>query len=1325
MRALRISGIVLAALLAVLALACAVLYIGANTAGGRRLIERAVPRLSDGKVELTGIGGHFPDDLRLAQLAVADDSGVWLRGSQLSVRWSPLLLLRHTLRVQAASAHSLSIARRPQLNNKPSEGPNWVRDIDVSSVDVAQLELGAPLAGTATVLAVHASARRQSEQVQATLSAQRMNGEGDYRVRLGLDPGHWDVSLRLREPANGPLANLARVPGLGALDADVTVSGPSGSERLAARIDAGALHATARGTLDLPERAGTVTFQIRSPALSPRPDLSWESLEADGRWQGTLDAPAASVRLRLRGLQAADSGLSQAILDIQGGKDRWTVTATLDGLRTPGPAPELLARAPVALSGELRTTGDWPVSFSLSHPIVRIAGTARRSPRSVEATVELPKLAALAPLLHQTLDGHATVRAQLRLSGERRDLSARANLLLTAAPGPLVGLLGNATLALDAQQRGGTFMVNDARLEGAALQAEARGDWAAERVNANWRVTCSDAAQLAAALAGRITAAGEAHGPLADLIASAKVSAQLAVHGASPGALSAELRGQRLLTAPDLSIDLSGRFDDAPVQLAAAAARDDNGRVRVNVARGDWKSLHVEGSLSWPPGGLDPEAQVAGSHPAGSRAGPGVARSGAEMPRGRLELRVARLQDFEHLTGQPLRGRFQATADFEGDAVATAAVRIHVAADDIQFAQYAGALRLDGEGPPRSLALRSALHLRTAAAEAQLTSTTTLDLEHERVTLSALQLTAPNHTLRLLAPAHVDFGQALRVDRLQLGLADAVLTIAGEASPELDLQAGLRGVTPALFKDWLPQLDADGQFSADARLMGTLANPHGRLQLSGTGLHWRAGAAAALPPGKVQVAAELQSREAATATAMMQLGGTQLQAKGTVPLTAQAALDVHVEGSIDLAVANGILEAGGQRVRGQGKLDAMLSGTPAAPQISGTLQLANGELQDYVRGVHLTDIRLAATAQDGTLTLTSLDAKAGSGTVNAKGTVGLLQPGLPVQATLTLRDAQPVASDLLTARLDAALALKGSLRERLDATGRITVSHADITLPNALPPSVATLDVRRPGQAVAAEAPDPRVLGLDITVDAPRAVFVRGRGLDAEVGGQMHLGGTQALPRVSGGFDLRNGRFNLVGKTLEFQSGRVSFNGEGLRHKIDPTLDFTANSSSGGYTATLKVGGYADAPTITLSSSPDLPQDEVLARLLFGTSVSQLTALQLAQMGAAVATVAGVGGGGGGTLSNLQRRLGLDRLAIGGGGEGGGARVEAGRYVSSRVYVGTKQSTTGSTQAQVEVDLSRHLKMQTTLGTGGNATQGTTPDNDPGSSVGLSYEFEY
>jgi translocation and assembly module TamB len=134
----------------------------------------------------------------------------------------------------------------------------------------------------------------------------------------------------------------------------------------------------------------------------------------------------------------------------------------------------------------------------------------------------------------------------------------------------------------------------------------------------------------------------------------------------------------------------------------------------------------------------------------------------------------------------------------------------------------------------------------------------------------------------------------------------------------------------------------------------------------------------------------------------------------------------------------------------------------------------------------------------------------------------------------------------------------------------------------------------------------------------------------------------------------------------------------------------------------------------------------VLAHLLFGVSMKDLSPFQIAEIGAALAELSGVIGGEG-PLGSIRKHLGLDRLSVGGGGTSGGASVEAGRYVAKGVYVGTKQSAggAGGSQVQVQIDLTRHLKLNSALGSGGGTAQGATPDNDPGSSIGLSYQFEY
>jgi len=443
-------------------------------------------------------------------------------------------------------------------------------------------------------------------------------------------------------------------------------------------------------------------------------------------------------------------------------------------------------------------------------------------------------------------------------------------------------------------------------------------------------------------------------------------------------------------------------------------------------------------------------------------------------------------------------------------------------------------------------------------------------------------------------------------------------------------------------------------------------------------------------------------------------------------------LDLKIGGTLDVGLINPLLEARGQHAAGALAIDATVDGSVGAPEIGGTVTLTKGSVRDYVRGVSITDIAAQVVGSHGTLQIQSFTGSAAPGTLSMTGSIGVLQAGIPVDLELKAVNAQPIVSKLVTSNLNADLHLTGSARTRLDIAGTMHLNRTLIGIPNSLPPDVAVLDVRRRGKAAPPAPVKQLVIGLDVAVQAPQQILVQGRGINIEVGGEMHVSGTTDTPLVSGGFDLQRGDFSLASSRLNFTAGRVSFNGAGLKNKIDPTLDFTATSTLSDATVTLTISGYADAPQFEFSS-PGLGQDEIMARLLFGTNAAQLTGLQAAQIAAALANLSGVGGDGGlNPLAKIQKTLGLDRLSFGSGTtntatgtENAGASIEAGRYISKRVYVEAKQTTQGTSQLQADVDLTKHLKLQTRLGNGTVSVQGTTPESDPGSSVGLSYQFEY
>ncbi|HLJ05618.1 MAG TPA: translocation/assembly module TamB domain-containing protein, partial [Acetobacteraceae bacterium] len=491
--------------------------------------------------------------------------------------------------------------------------------------------------------------------------------------------------------------------------------------------------------------------------------------------------------------------------------------------------------------------------------------------------------------------------------------------------------------------------------------------------------------------------------------------------------------------------------------------------------------------------------------------------------------------------------------------------------------------------------------------------------------------------------------------------------------------------------------------------------------LTATGLRIRSGPGRALPPAGITADAELNGTDARI-EARLTAGSSRLTANGRVPLNAAGTIDLRAGGMLDLAVFDPVLSANGRKLRGQLTLDATINGTTAAPRIAGNVQLAGGEVQDFSSGFHLTDITARVQGSGDTVRVAQFSAKAGAGSLSGSGSIGVLAPGMPIDLTLTAHNARPLASDMISAVLDADLTVRGQVAGQLALGGTVRVQRADIRVPERLPTSIAQLPVQQPGAKPAAPPAPPMVITLNLSLDAPEQVLIRGRGLDAEFGGSMKITGTASQPRTTGGLELRRGTLSVAGRTLDFAEGQISFNGGSI---TDPALHLVANSTNGNVTATLTVGGTAHNPKIELSSVPELPQDEVLAHLLFGSGIGQLGPFEIAGIAAGLATLTGTGGSGvGDPLDKVRQGLGLDRLAVG-SGSSGNPTLEAGRYLAPGVYLGAKQSASGSgTQANVQIDIAKGLKLQGTAGTGDSSAVGSAGESN-GTGVGVTYQFEY
>jgi translocation and assembly module TamB len=264
---------------------------------------------------------------------------------------------------------------------------------------------------------------------------------------------------------------------------------------------------------------------------------------------------------------------------------------------------------------------------------------------------------------------------------------------------------------------------------------------------------------------------------------------------------------------------------------------------------------------------------------------------------------------------------------------------------------------------------------------------------------------------------------------------------------------------------------------------------------------------------------------------------------------------------------------------------------------------------------------------------------------------------------------------------------------------------------------------KRAGAAPAKTSPPAVPASLDIRIAVPGRIFVRGRGLDSEWRGQVSVTGTSDAPRIVGSLEAIRGTFDFLGKTFKVARGNIGFDGGTT---IDPTLDIAAEIAAADITAKVLVTGPASAPKIAITSTPVVPQDEILSRVLFNRAVGQITAAEGIQVAQAAANLAG---GGPGVLDRLRGRLGLDRLMFGsapsgmassslnpaaGGTATSGTAISGGKYVTEGVYVGaTKGLTPQSSKVIVEIEVRPRVTVQGDFSQSG------------GSGIGLNYKYDY
>jgi translocation and assembly module TamB len=380
---------------------------------------------------------------------------------------------------------------------------------------------------------------------------------------------------------------------------------------------------------------------------------------------------------------------------------------------------------------------------------------------------------------------------------------------------------------------------------------------------------------------------------------------------------------------------------------------------------------------------------------------------------------------------------------------------------------------------------------------------------------------------------------------------------------------------------------------------------------------------------------------------------------------------------------------------------ADMRGTLENPQIRGSVRTDQARLESAVTGTVIDNVKASGQFGGSRLVIDSFTGttKRG-GTISARGAFDLAaKNGFGMDIRLQADRAQLIDRDDIKAQVTGPVTIQSDGMGGL-ISGKVDLVSGSFKLGSA---TAATQVARLPVKEInrpADEAPPPRDSApwrLDLDMRGDDRLTVTGLGINSEWSANLKVGGSLTEPAINGRATLIRGTYDFAGRRFDLERGTITFLGE---VPVNPALDIVAEGGIQGLNATIRVTGRGQRPEISFTSTPALPQDELLSRLLFGTSITNLSAPEALQLAAAVAALNNSGPSLD-PINIVRSATGLDRLRIlpADIATGQGTSIAAGEYIGRHVYVEVVTDGRGYSATQVEYQITRWLSILSTIST--------------------------
>lgn len=281
---------------------------------------------------------------------------------------------------------------------------------------------------------------------------------------------------------------------------------------------------------------------------------------------------------------------------------------------------------------------------------------------------------------------------------------------------------------------------------------------------------------------------------------------------------------------------------------------------------------------------------------------------------------------------------------------------------------------------------------------------------------------------------------------------------------------------------------------------------------------------------------------------------------------------------------------------------------------------------------------------------------------------------------------------MIDCNLTGPLYLNGDIQNML-AQGNLLIDEAKIQINERLPyeiPSLPFTYVNPPSYLYSTTSRPKRglIFRMDLELSAERKVFVEGRGLNAELEGNVHLHGMDTNISANGALKLIKGEYQFSGKVFKLTEGEIIFN-----DKPAPSayLNLNGTLSMPDITITAMLRGPLASPQLTFQSNPQKSTSSILALILFNKDIAEISHAEAVQLASTLVSLSG--GAAPNVLEAIRKSIGVDRLNISSKPGTDELAVQIGKYLTRGIMITLSQSATGS-QVVVEVELPKGFVFQ-------------------------------